>query len=192
MTKKDSFFSDNEYTIMTEISGNEHVTQRELSKKLGVSVSTINLLINKMIKEGLVKMTQVSQKQVLYMLTPVGIIEKTKKTERYIKYHYRVIYETKKKINDILIQLSKSFDNIYVLKNDEVFSEIIDVVIDELKSNKLDSNFILLNSLENLNLVNNSKEVIVYMTQNENLFLDLEKINNATTSLETINLSELL
>ncbi|HHU72069.1 MAG TPA: winged helix-turn-helix transcriptional regulator, partial [Clostridiales bacterium] len=76
--------ADNEYVIMSEVVENEYITQRELSKKLGVSVSTVNVLMNKMIREGLIKMTQVSQKQVLYMLTPVGMMEKAKKTVTYL------------------------------------------------------------------------------------------------------------
>ena len=79
MAESKSIFSDNEYTIMSEIMDNENVSQRELSRKLGISVSTVNALMNKMIKEGLIKMTQVSQKQVFYMLTPIGMIEKAKK-----------------------------------------------------------------------------------------------------------------
>ena len=79
MAESKSIFSDNEYTIMSEIMDNENVSQRELSRKLGVSVSTVNALMNKMIKEGLIKMTQVSQKQVFYMLTPIGMMEKAKK-----------------------------------------------------------------------------------------------------------------
>lgn len=75
----ENLFPDNEYVIMTMISQNNNITQRELSKKLGVSVSTVNILINKMIREGLIKVTQISQKQFFYMLTPVGIMEKAKK-----------------------------------------------------------------------------------------------------------------
>lgn len=70
---------------MSEIVDNENVSQRELSRKLGVSVSTVNALMNKMIKEGLIKMTQVSQKQVFYMLTPVGMVEKAKKNRELFK-----------------------------------------------------------------------------------------------------------
>ena len=93
---------DNEYYIMSEVADNENVTQRELSTKLGVSVSTINVLINKMIREGLIKMKQVSGRQVLYMLTPMGIVEKARKTSSYLRGHYRIIYETNEKIKYLL------------------------------------------------------------------------------------------
>ena len=125
---------DNEYLIMSEVSENENVTQRELSKKLGVSVSTVNVLMNKMIREGLIKMTQVSQKQVLYMLTPVGMMEKAQKTVRYLKGHYRAIYETKEKIKSILDELNQENDVIYVLMGNDEMSEILSVAIHEYKS----------------------------------------------------------
>ena len=69
-------FSDNELKLMSEISENENITQRELSKKLNLSLGSVNILIKKMIKEGLIKMNQVSTRQVFYMLTPAGIMEK--------------------------------------------------------------------------------------------------------------------
>ena len=79
MSEEESLLLDDEYIIMSEVSENEKISQRELSRKLGVSVSTVNILVNKMIKDGLIKVTQVSQRQLLYMLTPVGMMEKAKK-----------------------------------------------------------------------------------------------------------------
>ncbi len=103
MAQNKSVFSDNEYSILSEIEKNEHVTQRELSNKLGLSLGSVNVLINKMIKEGLIKMEQISQKQVFYMLTPVGMLAKAKKTVRYLKIHYRAIFETKEKIKSFSV-----------------------------------------------------------------------------------------
>ena len=102
----------NEYVIMTEIVDNENVSQRELSRKLGLSVGTVNILINKMIKEGMIKMEQVTNKQAMYMLTPTGIVEKSKKTVSYLKNHYRAIYETKEKIKLILNNLNLNYNYI--------------------------------------------------------------------------------
>lgn len=127
---KDVFF-DKEYIIMSEIEGNDTLTQRELSNKLGVSVSTVNVLINKMIKEGLIKINQVSKRQVLYMLTPQGILEKTKKTAQYLKSHYRAIYETKEKIKSVLTMLSQKHDVIFILMPKDEMGEIVRMAIGE-------------------------------------------------------------
>lgn len=123
---------DNEHRMMMEIKEKENITQRELSKKLGVSVSTVNSLMKKMIQEGLVKMTQMPTKQVFYILTPDGLKEKTKKTVRYLKMHYRAIYQTKEKIKEILLELASSHDAIFVLKSADELGEIMAIAINEL------------------------------------------------------------
>src|SRR6056297_3928555 len=116
MAQNNSLNIDNEYKLMSEISENENITQRELSKKLDLSLGSVNLLIKKMIKEGLIKMDQVSKRQVFYMLTPVGIMEKAKKTSKYIKVHYNAINQTKEKLKEVLEEINKEYDTTYVLK----------------------------------------------------------------------------
>lgn len=122
---------DKEYVIMSEIEENNTLTQRELSNKLGVSVSTVNVLINKMIKEGLIKINQVSKRQVLYMLTPNGILEKTQKTMRYLKAHYKAIYETKEKIKSVLEMLTRKHDIIFILMPEDEMGEIVKIAVEE-------------------------------------------------------------
>lgn len=129
--KKEALLLDKEYVIMSAIEENKSLTQRELSSELGVSVSTVNVLINKMIKAGLIKINHVSKRQVLYMLTPKGIIEKTRKTARYLKSHYRVIFETKEKIKSVLGTLSEKHDVIFILMPEDEMGAIIQIAIDE-------------------------------------------------------------
>jgi DNA-binding MarR family transcriptional regulator len=145
LAESKSIFSDNEYTIMSEIMDNENVSQRELSRKLGVSVSTVNALMNKMIKEGLIKMTQVSQKQVFYMLTPVGMMEKAKKTVSYLKGHYRAIFETKEKIKTIFQALDQEHDAIFVLLGEDEMAEIMGIAVTEFNSKQNQASVNVLN-----------------------------------------------
>lgn len=179
---------DNEYTIMSEIAENEKITQRELSKTLGVSVSTVNVLITKMIREGLIKMTQVSQKQVLYMLTPAGMMEKAKKTVSYLKIHYRAIYETKEKIKIILNELAQRYDVIFVLMSDSELSQIIEITIDEYKIVNKNSNIIIIPN-NNIPVIENTKlPVLIHMAVNiESLKYYIENFEG-----EIINLAEKL
>ncbi|BEP30366.1 winged helix-turn-helix transcriptional regulator [Helicovermis profundi] len=129
MALRKNLYSDNELIILTEILDNKKISQRQLSHKLGLSLGTINVLINKMVKEGMIKMNHVSQNQVMYMLTPMGMAEKTKKTVSYLKSHYRVIYETKEKIKHIMSELHKKYENIIILKTDDEIGDIIEVAV---------------------------------------------------------------
>ncbi len=188
MTDTKSIFSDNEYSIMNEIIDNENVTQRELSRKLGISVSTVNALMNKMIREGLIKMTQVSQKQVFYMLTPVGMMEKAKKTVNYLKAHYRAFYETKEKIKGIFTDLAYAHDVIFVLKSDDEMGEIVGIAIDEFKPSNYNSKLIVLDQKEKINFKKYNSPVIVHMAANEKLINEFTEVEG----LAVVNLTERL
>lgn len=179
---------DNEYVIMSEVSENENVTQREISRKLGVSVSTVNALMNKMIKEGLIKMTQVSQKQVFYMLTPVGMMEKAKKTVSYLKAHYRAIYLTKEKIKEIFKELANDHDVIFILKSDDEMGEMIGIAIGEFKPSNYNSKLIVLDKKKKINFKDFDSPVLVHMNPNEEVLKEFREIEGLTV----INLTERL
>ncbi len=193
MSGKESLLLDNEYVIMSEVLENENVTQRELSRKLGVSVSTVNVLMNKMIREGFIKMTQVSQKQVLYMLTPVGMMEKAQKTVRYLKAHYRAIFETKEKIKSVLDKLNQENDVIYVLMCNDEMNEILTIVINEFKSENSKSNIKMIHSIVDVDVKGYKSAILLHMTVNEDI-INAEVVNEykSIRNLETLNLAERL
>lgn len=186
LAHRENVFSDNEYTIMAEIVGNENITQRELSKKLGISVSTVNVLMNKMIKEGLVKMTQMTQKQVFYILTPVGMLEKAKKTVSYLKAHYRAIYEMKEKIKSIFEGLTQEHDAVFVLLCEDEMSEIIGVTVEEFQSDNDKSSVRILKNKNDI--INFKSPVLVYMTVDEEVLKEYSDIGE----LRVVDLSERL
>lgn len=195
MLERKDLFGDNEYIIMSEIAENEKITQRELSKKMGVSVSTVNILISKMLREGLIKMTQVSQKQMLYMLTPAGMMEKARKTVSYLKIHYRAIYEIQKKTKEILEELIETHDVLIVLLSKDEIWEIIGVEIDKFRlSNKQHSMLIIEDllgvesSITKLNHIKAKAPVLLYMTTDESNL----NINIKVENLKVINLAEWL
>ncbi len=123
--------NDNEYMILSEIADSDSTNQRKLSKKLGVSLGTVNALLSKMTREGIIKVEQVSGRQVAYMLTPKGMLEKAKKTVSYLKSHYRAIYQSKEKIKALIDELAKTYGRIIVLRNKDEFGAIVDIAIAE-------------------------------------------------------------
>lgn len=176
-------FLDNEYTIMSEIVENERISQRDLSRKLSISVSTVNVLINKMIKDGLVKMTQVSQKQVFYMLTPVGMMEKTKKTMNYLKVHYRAIYELKEKIKSILDELTQKHDVVFILMQDDEIKEMLSSAVSEFQVDHSESNIKIVGRIEEKEIKDVKHPILVYLMEDEKVleaytkYADLKLMN---------------
>lgn len=172
----ENIIMDNEYYIMSEVADNENVTQRELSTKLGVSVSTINVLMNKMIREGLIKMKQVSGRQVLYMLTPMGIVEKARKTSSYLRGHYRIIYETNEKIKSLLDEYIHENDEIHLLICDNEMGEILEMVANEYMDSHRDSKIKLIYQNDNIDYTENnelSDAVLLHMNVEEDIIEEM-------------------
>jgi len=181
-----NMFLDNELKLMSEISENENITQRELSKKLNLSLGSVNILIKKMIKEGLIKMNQVSTRQVFYMLTPAGIMEKTKKTGNYIKIHYNAINETKEKIKRALEEINKEYDTTYVLKVKNDINQVLNATLDEYIGKDADFDIRVVDINQKLKIDDKKSSVLVYLSEDEDIVEEYKKIDK----LDIVNLLE--
>ncbi len=75
--------------VLREIGANPQLTQRELSSRLGFSLGKVNFIVKAMIERGLIKVENFrnssNKSAYLYLLTPTGIEEKTKKTYQFLK-----------------------------------------------------------------------------------------------------------
>ncbi len=123
---------DREYIILNEIHKDEHITQRELSEKAGLSLGSINLLLKKMAREGLIKIKQIPANRIAYMLTPKGLSEKISKTYHYIQYHYNYIHEMKSRIKSYILKLSEHHPIVQIILPNDELGQLILASIAEL------------------------------------------------------------
>jgi len=77
-----------EYQIITQLQEDKNITQRKIAKSTGLSLGLVNLLLQKMIKKGLVKIEKLNARSLRYILTPKGVAEKTRLTYKYLKNSY--------------------------------------------------------------------------------------------------------
>lgn len=89
---------DKELLVLTAVEQTPETSQRELAQQTGLSLGTVNILLKKMIREGLLKLEKIPSNRVAYMLTPKGIAEKKKKTIYFIKHYYRFIADAQDQI----------------------------------------------------------------------------------------------
>lgn len=122
--------TDKGYILMHEIEAHKDISQRELSQKTGLSLGTVNLLLQKMIKQGLIKMECIPANRVIYMLTPAGMAEKAVKTVRYIRNHYQIIQETIDMIQQKLAQFHQQYDVIYICEPENELANLMRTAVD--------------------------------------------------------------
>ena len=82
-------FNNDEFDILRKISKEPNVNQRDLAKKLGLSLGKINYCIRALKKKGLIKINNFKKNKrkfnYLYILTPKGVSEKTRITINFMK-----------------------------------------------------------------------------------------------------------
>ncbi len=85
------------------------LTQRELAKKLGISLGGVNYCLKALIDIGHIKVGNFSKNpnksMYLYLLTPHGIAEKTKLTAGFLKRKMAEYQILKKEINQLRSKL---------------------------------------------------------------------------------------
>ncbi len=88
--------------ILKEIDGNQSPSQRDLARKLNISLGLVNSFIKRLAKKGYVKITTVSSNRLRYVLTPQGFGEKTRLTYKFIRYSFHFYKEALSNLMDLL------------------------------------------------------------------------------------------
>lgn len=168
MLSAPSHDNDKGYILMNEIESNQDISQRELSQKTGLSLGTVNLLLQKMIKQGLIKMETIPANRVIYMLTPIGIAEKAVKTVHYIRNHYQIIQETKSKIKQKLEQFHQQYDVIYISMPENELDSLVQTAVDEYLTKHADRCVKMISisqATHPADLPNSNNAVILYLPE---------------------------
>jgi DNA-binding MarR family transcriptional regulator len=168
---------DKEYLLLTEIEANQEISQRELSQKAGLSLGSVNLLLKKMARQGLIKMESIPANRIIYMLTPAGLAEKAFKTMRYIKVHYKVIEETKQRIIDSLSKLHQEYETIYIIQPEDELQDILQQAIHEYIHTNPGSRIIEVESAQEVNdTIYDQTEKAALLALPDDLVLDRVRI----------------
>ena len=80
---------DTEYNLLKILKDNPEMTQRQLSKELGLSLGKINYVLHAFMDKGLMKLSNFKRSDnkigYLYLLTPEGIEEKSILAQHFLK-----------------------------------------------------------------------------------------------------------
>ena len=86
-----------ELQLLSEIETNPEVTQRQLSRRMGIALGLTNVLLRNLAQKGYVRATQAGWKRWIYALTPEGFSQKIRLTVDYIHrvlHHYQSVRQT--------------------------------------------------------------------------------------------------
>ncbi|MFZ5993921.1 MAG: winged helix-turn-helix transcriptional regulator [Thermodesulfobacteriota bacterium] len=91
--------------LLDAVEQNGHVTQRELSKRLNISLGLINLFIKRAVRDGYFEVCVLPPKHSTYVLTPKGRDAKSRLVAEYFDYCFRFYRDIRKTIQKRLREL---------------------------------------------------------------------------------------
>jgi len=94
--------------ILEEIEKDNSQSQRELARKLNISLGLVNSFIKRLAHKGYFKMTTIPKNRARYILTPQGFAEKTRLTYEFIQYSYHFYKTALGKLKTLLRTLENS------------------------------------------------------------------------------------
>ena len=88
--------------ILEEIEKDNSQSQRELARKLNISLGLVNSFIKRLAHKGYFKVTTIPKNRARYILTPKGFAEKTRLTYEFIQYSFHFYKTARRKLKTLL------------------------------------------------------------------------------------------
>ena len=119
-----------EYMILDMIEKNPNITQREMSKTIGIAVSMINDYLNIYENDKLIKRKKHSTKTVEYFITKKGIERKKVLNIAYLNNSLKVFQSAKKNVVEFLNHIDgNGYKNILLYGAGEVAEILLQAII---------------------------------------------------------------
>ena len=74
------------FLLLSEISGEEQLSQRELAKRLGIALGLVNSYLKNLVAKGFVRVNSFPKNRYAYLLTPKGFAEKSRLAYQHLSY----------------------------------------------------------------------------------------------------------
>ena len=110
--KSDAFNHEKILHVLKELEQNPQTTQRDLSRKLGVSLGKVNFLLNALIDKGIIEAKNFKNAKnklcYTYLLTPQGIKTKLQLVHQFFAWKIHEYEILKKEIEDYKKDIAKN------------------------------------------------------------------------------------
>lgn len=94
--------------LLSEISGEEPLSQRELSRRLGVAVGLVNSYLKNLVAKGYVRIKNYPSNRYAYLLTPQGLAEKSRLAYQHLSYFTSLYTVARQDYLDLFRRLEES------------------------------------------------------------------------------------
>jgi hypothetical protein len=90
--------------VLAAVESDAQVTQRKLSRDLGIALGLANLYLKRCAHKGWIKFNQVPMRRYAYYLTPQGFTEKARLTGEYLTWNLEFFRRARRDATDLFAQ----------------------------------------------------------------------------------------
>lgn len=87
--------------VLEAVERNSAITQRAVSRELGIALGLANAYLKRCVLKGLIKVSEVPARRYAYFLTPQGFVEKSRLTASYLSYSFAFFRRSRAQCADI-------------------------------------------------------------------------------------------
>ncbi|GMV21738.1 MAG: hypothetical protein AMXMBFR57_16870 [Acidimicrobiia bacterium] len=97
------------HSILTEIGAGRPLSQRSLARNLGIALGLTNLLLSRLVRKGLIRVSRVRPNRLAYFLTPKGMSEKAAMSRAYFQDSVRFYASARERVSAGLMAISRQW-----------------------------------------------------------------------------------
>lgn len=118
--------------LLNEVTQSPDVTQRELSRRIGVALGLTNLMLRRLAKKGFIKITGTKRSRIRYLITPKGILEKSRLTYEFVQHSLQLYSRVRGFLREQLTQVVRRGHRRILLCGTGELAEIAFLTIHEM------------------------------------------------------------
>ena len=129
--------TEKEYRVIDEVSKNNRLTQREVSRKVGISLGMANLILKRLARRGYIKVKGLNRRGLEYVLTPKGFAQKTEKSYRYFLTTINLLKKTKRKVQELVSEEYSRGQRKFIILGKGELADLIEISLRDLDKRNL-------------------------------------------------------
>lgn len=117
-----------EFELINILGPQISANQRDLSKRSGMSLGLVNMVLRRLIAKGCIRMDQLNKRKVRYFLTPKGFSQKMKISVGYMWKTINSISRIKESLESVLVDLYEQNHRKFFIYGQSDFGKLIESV----------------------------------------------------------------
>lgn len=120
-----------EFELVNIIGAELGANQRDISRMMDLSLGMTNMLIRRLIAKGFIRIQQLNQRKVEYILTPKGASEKTRKSINYTLKTINSLGLIRNRLKEVVTKLDQQgYRKFYILGKSD-FAALVEMALKE-------------------------------------------------------------